>query len=83
MKFFAEHGDRVAAVIIEGIPAINGLLIQRHDYVQLIRALTRSAAQPAAGQAAAAAVPAQPQARPPAQPQAVRPAASGRPQPTR
>ena len=38
--FFAEHGDRLAAVIIEGIPANNGLLIQRHDYMRLLRALT-------------------------------------------
>ncbi len=39
-KFFAQHGDRLAAVIIEGIPANNGLLIQRHDYMRLLRALT-------------------------------------------
>ncbi len=39
-NFFAEHGDKLAAVIIEGIPANNGLLIQRHDYIRLIRALT-------------------------------------------
>ncbi len=39
-KFFAEHGNRLAAVIIEGIPANNGLLIQRHDYMRLLRALT-------------------------------------------
>jgi len=38
--FFKEHGDRLAAVIIEGIPANNGLLIQRHDYMRLLRALT-------------------------------------------
>lgn len=39
-NFFEEHGDKLAAVIIEGIPANNGLLIQRHDYIRLIRALT-------------------------------------------
>ncbi len=39
-EFFKEHGDKLAAVIIEGIPANNGLLIQRHDYMRLLRALT-------------------------------------------
>ena len=39
-EFFAKHGDRLAAAIIEGIPANNGLLIQRHEYVRLLRALT-------------------------------------------
>ncbi|MBU1318269.1 MAG: glutamate-1-semialdehyde 2,1-aminomutase [candidate division Zixibacteria bacterium] len=39
-KFFAEHGDRLAAAIIEGIPANNGLLVQRHDFVRLLRSLT-------------------------------------------
>ncbi|MGB5108107.1 MAG: glutamate-1-semialdehyde 2,1-aminomutase [Candidatus Zixiibacteriota bacterium] len=38
--FFASHGDELAAVIIEGIPANNGLLVQRHDYMRLLRALT-------------------------------------------
>ncbi|MEW6050953.1 MAG: glutamate-1-semialdehyde 2,1-aminomutase [Candidatus Zixiibacteriota bacterium] len=38
--FFDQHGDQLAAVIIEGVPANNGLLIQRHDYVRLLRALT-------------------------------------------
>lgn len=37
---FAEHGDKLAAVIIEGIPANNGLLIQRHEFMRLLRALT-------------------------------------------
>jgi glutamate-1-semialdehyde 2,1-aminomutase len=40
VRFFAENGDRLAAVIIEGIPANNGLLIQRHEYIRLIRSLT-------------------------------------------
>jgi glutamate-1-semialdehyde 2,1-aminomutase len=39
-QFFDEHGDRLAAAIIEGIPANNGLLIQRHDYMRLLRSLT-------------------------------------------
>lgn len=39
-SFFTEHGDELAAVIIEGIPANNGLLIQRHDYLRLLRSLT-------------------------------------------
>ncbi len=39
-KFFEEHGDKLAAAIIEGIPANNGLLIQRHDYMRLLRSLT-------------------------------------------
>ncbi|MCB2230784.1 glutamate-1-semialdehyde 2,1-aminomutase [bacterium] len=39
-EFFRRHGDRLAAVIIEGIPANNGLLIQRHEYIRLLRALT-------------------------------------------
>lgn len=38
--FFANHGDELAALIIEGIPANNGLLVQRHDYMRLLRALT-------------------------------------------
>ncbi|MBD3331536.1 glutamate-1-semialdehyde 2,1-aminomutase [candidate division GN15 bacterium] len=40
--FFADHGDRVAAVIIEGIPANDGLLVQRHEYVRMLRALTET-----------------------------------------
>lgn len=39
-RFFVEHGDELAAVIIEGIPANNGLLIQRHDYMRQLRSLT-------------------------------------------
>ena len=38
--FFEKHGDELACVIIEGIPANNGLLLQRHDYIRLLRALT-------------------------------------------
>lgn len=39
-ELFAKQGDKIAAVIIEGIPANNGLLIQRPEFVQLIRDLT-------------------------------------------
>jgi glutamate-1-semialdehyde 2,1-aminomutase len=38
-ELFAEHGDRIAAVIIEGVPANNGLLIQRPAYMRHIRDL--------------------------------------------
>ena len=38
--FFNQHGDQLAAAIIEGIPANNGLLIQRHEYIRNLRALT-------------------------------------------
>jgi glutamate-1-semialdehyde 2,1-aminomutase len=38
--FFAHHGDNLAAVVIEGIPANNGLLIQRREYMRLLRQLT-------------------------------------------
>lgn len=39
-NFFSEHGDKLAAVIIEGIPANNGLLIQSHGFMRLLRSLT-------------------------------------------
>lgn len=39
-EFFASHGDQCAAVIIEGIPANNGLLIQRPEYMKRLRQLT-------------------------------------------
>jgi len=38
--FFARHGDQLAAAVIEGVPANNGLLIQRPEYMQLLRGLT-------------------------------------------
>jgi glutamate-1-semialdehyde 2,1-aminomutase len=38
--FFRTNGDKAAAVIIEGIPANNGLLIQRREYVQYLRSVT-------------------------------------------
>jgi len=39
-EFFGRHGDRLAAAVIEGVPANNGLLIQRPEYMQLLRGLT-------------------------------------------
>lgn len=38
---FAEAGDRIAAVILEPIPANNGLLLQRPEWLQRLRGLTR------------------------------------------
>jgi glutamate-1-semialdehyde 2,1-aminomutase len=38
--FFAAEGDAVAAVIIEPIPANNGLLLQRRDFLVALRRLT-------------------------------------------
>lgn len=40
-KAFAEHGGRIAAVIMEAIPANNGLLYQRQEFVEKLRAITR------------------------------------------
>lgn len=39
-RFFAKNGDRLAAVIIEGVPANNGLLVQRPEYMHLLRKLS-------------------------------------------
>ncbi|HEX5053876.1 MAG TPA: glutamate-1-semialdehyde 2,1-aminomutase [Planctomycetota bacterium] len=38
--FFAAHGDEVAAVLIEPVPANNGLLLQRRDFLLRLRELT-------------------------------------------
>jgi len=38
---FEAEGDNIAAVIIEPIPANNGLLLQRHEYLQGLRQTTR------------------------------------------
>ena len=38
---FAEHGAEIAAVIIEPIPANNGLLVQRREFLQRVREITR------------------------------------------
>ena len=36
---FQEHGDEIAAVIIEPLPANNGLLVQRNDYLAKLQSL--------------------------------------------
>ena len=36
---FEEHGDEIAAVVIEPLPANNGLLVQRHEYLAKLRQL--------------------------------------------
>ncbi len=38
-KLFAAEGDRIAAVIIEPVPANNGLLLQRPEFLKTLRAL--------------------------------------------
>jgi glutamate-1-semialdehyde 2,1-aminomutase len=38
-KLFAEEGDRIAAVIIEPVPANNGLLLQDPSFLKLLRTL--------------------------------------------
>jgi glutamate-1-semialdehyde 2,1-aminomutase len=38
--FFAEHGDKVAALIVEPVPANSGLLVQRREWLQKCRDLT-------------------------------------------
>jgi len=40
-NFFNKNGDKLAAVIIEGVPANNGLLIQSHEFMRMLRALTQ------------------------------------------
>ena len=39
---FDAHGDRIAAVIIEPMPANNGLLLQRDDFLRFLRDITTS-----------------------------------------
>jgi len=36
-KLMEDRGEEIAAVIIEGVPANSGLLVQRHDFMHLIR----------------------------------------------
>ena len=36
---FKEYGDDIAAVVIEPLPANNGLLVQRHEYLAKLRSL--------------------------------------------
>jgi len=38
-KLFSAEGDRIAAVIIEPVPANNGLLLQRPEFLKTLRAL--------------------------------------------
>ncbi len=40
VSLFAERGDEIAAVILEPIPANNGLLLQRKKWLEKLRALT-------------------------------------------
>jgi glutamate-1-semialdehyde 2,1-aminomutase len=40
-KLFAERGSEIAVVIIEPIPANNGLLLQRPEFLQRLREITR------------------------------------------
>jgi glutamate-1-semialdehyde 2,1-aminomutase len=42
-EFFAAHGGSVAAAIIEPLPANNGLLVQRAEFLRLLRELTAKA----------------------------------------
>ncbi|MEO0480069.1 MAG: glutamate-1-semialdehyde 2,1-aminomutase [Planctomycetota bacterium] len=42
-SFFQEHGDRLAAVILEPVPANNGLLIQRCEWLRKLQKLTNDA----------------------------------------
>ncbi|MEM7310535.1 MAG: glutamate-1-semialdehyde 2,1-aminomutase [Planctomycetota bacterium] len=37
---FAERGDEIAAIILEPVPANNGLLLQRREFLQRLRELT-------------------------------------------
>lgn len=40
-SLFAEHGEDIAAVIIEGVPANNGLLEQTPEYIRFLREITK------------------------------------------
>lgn len=40
-EVFSSFSDQIAAVIIEGIPANNGLLIQDKDYIHFLRQITQ------------------------------------------
>src|SRR5690606_22536303 len=41
-QVFVDFKDQIAAVIIEGVPANNGLLIQDKEYIQFLRDITAS-----------------------------------------
>ncbi len=40
-NYFDKYGDEIAAVIIEPIPANNGLLLQRKEFLQFLRDITQ------------------------------------------
>lgn len=40
-SLFRQFGDRIAAVIIEPLPANNGLLVQRNEFLQFLREITQ------------------------------------------
>ena len=40
LELFESHGEQIAAVIIEPVPANNGLLLQRPEYLEMLRRLT-------------------------------------------
>ena len=40
-ELFAKEGDQIAAIILEPMPANNGLLLQRQEFLQKLRDLTR------------------------------------------
>ncbi len=40
-ELFAREGSRIAAVVVEPVPANHGLLLQRPEYLQALRAVTR------------------------------------------
>ncbi|MEA1938063.1 MAG: aminotransferase class III-fold pyridoxal phosphate-dependent enzyme, partial [Pseudomonadota bacterium] len=39
-KLFKDYGSRIAAVLVEPMPANTGLMIQRNDYLRFLRAIT-------------------------------------------
>jgi glutamate-1-semialdehyde 2,1-aminomutase len=41
-EIFAAHGDEIAAVIIEPVPANNGLLLQQDNFLEKLAAIARS-----------------------------------------
>jgi glutamate-1-semialdehyde 2,1-aminomutase len=40
-SLFERHGNRIAAVIIEPLPANNGLLVQRQEFLEFLRKITQ------------------------------------------
>lgn len=40
-QLFAEHGSRIAAIILEPLPANNGLLVQSDEFLRGLRRITR------------------------------------------